>query len=124
MRVNMEIKDGQQKTGMFSSVPVFFVNVDAEFSDAEKIALKRSGAMDQVFLSYHLHPSDSLMMSIYEGPTAHVTVEKLVKNSGCNPYYTSMVLAQNAMSEIESQFRLLKQNIDAIDAPKTKSLEF
>lgn len=124
MKVNMEVSEDRHSVSLFRSVDVFRLTVSVEFSEEEKEALKRSGAMKQIFLSYDLHPKDDLSRRIYEGELGHVYVEGLVQNSGCKPYYLTQVDAQNAMSEVEEQFRRLKQNILAVDAPKTKSLEF
>lgn len=124
MKVNMEVSEDRHSVSLFRSVDVFRLTVSVEFSEVEKEALKRSGAMKQIFLSYNLHPEDKTARSLFEGDQGHVQVDWLVKNSGCKPYYLTQVDAQNAMSEVEEQFRKLKQNILAVDAPKTKSLEF
>ena len=123
MKVNMEVIDDKLKTGFFSSVPIFRLVVSAEFSEEEKVAIKKAGIVDQIFLYYPLHSEDEFNRRVFNGDEAYVTVENLLKNSGCKPYYLTQLAANNAMEEIAGIFRNLKDNINAISAPKTKSLE-
>lgn len=120
MKVEMEVAEGPLKTGMFfGKVQVFYVIVKAEFSEEEKAALKKSGAWEQVFFNFKLHPKEK-----YSYDNIDITVSNLIKNGGCNPYFMTSVDAHNAMEELEGQFRKLKNNIDSVSAPKTRSLQF
>lgn len=123
MKVDMNIEEGKYKLGMFSSVDVFYVNIRAEFTEEEKVALKKSGAMDKVFLRYQLHPKDTNLRNIYDGDEAFCTVQKLIAQGGCKPYYLTRVDAQNALEEIEGLFRVLKQHATVVNAPQSRSLE-
>lgn len=122
MKVDMEVREDKLKTGMFSSVPVFKVRFKVEFTEAEKVAMRKSGVMDATFMTYPMHPHDKNGRDLH-GDERAVPVSLIVNNGGWEPYYKTRIEAQNALSYIEDQFRLLKENITAVDAPKTKSLE-
>lgn len=124
MKINMDTFEDKYKISMFKSAPIYRVKVQVEFTDAEIVGIKKANLMDKTFFSQPLlNTSSDLDRRVFDDGFIHTDVETLVKNKGFNPYFGTPLDAKEAMEAIADQFRLLKQNLTAIDAPSSASLE-
>ena len=125
MKVGLDIAEGKEKVGLFSSANVHQVVIKAEFSELEKAAIKKLGLEKHTFFKWPTNPKNTTAHRLNEGGVWTLNVGHLVNGWGHMPPpgFESRIGAQKAMQEIEEQFRTLKSTLSAADAPTSKTLD-
>ena len=124
MKVNLDIKQGKESTGMFSSILLHQVIIKVEFSREELAAIEKLGLSDKVFYEWPTHPKNSLW-KLNVDHKWHMLVKWLI-TANANvppPGFDTLPEAQSAMTDIEQAFKNLKQAMTVVDQPTTKTLE-
>ncbi|TQF26280.1 hypothetical protein UNPF46_34570 [Bradyrhizobium sp. UNPF46] len=125
MKVQMDIRDGSLRLGIFKTIPVKQVIIAVEFSEEEKAAITKLGLADHIFYSHPINSRDTDGLRIQEDTHYHIKVGRLLKPLGGTmiPSYDSQAEAQQAIQELTEQFKLLKQKLKAADAPTSTTLD-
>jgi len=120
VKIDMDIVEDEMKTGMFSKTKIFRLNVKAQLTEEERQAALQAGDLiHKTFIIYDCIPGTKDYKD-YNG-VREVNVAEAM--GGFSSYYADTLGAQNAMENVKVQYRLFKENIEAVQAPRSQSFE-
>ncbi len=125
MKVNMNVVQNRVKVGILKSQDVAEIKLEVQFTEEEKYKIKKLGIQDYKFFNFPVLSGDKLGQRMQRDGAIdgnEIYIRNLIKGQWQPIRYENLHQANQAMNELEQQFRNLKNHL--VDAePESRSLD-